>query len=51
MASLVGKRPGASSSRFSMLLIVGVFIVGMVRQVIRYEWIEAVAGNLAPGAG
>ena len=28
-----------------VLLIVGVFIVGMVRQVIRPEWIEAVAGS------
>jgi len=27
------------------LLIVGVFIVGMVRQLIRPEWIEAVAGS------
>ncbi|MFZ2298902.1 MAG: permease, partial [Aquabacterium sp.] len=28
-----------------VLLIVGVFIVGMVRQLIRPEWIEAVAGS------
>lgn len=28
-----------------VLLIVGVFIVGMVRQVIRPEWIEALAGS------
>lgn len=28
-----------------LLLVVGVFIVGMVRQVIRPEWIEALAGS------
>lgn len=28
-----------------VVLVVGVFIVGMVRQVIRPEWIEAVAGS------
>lgn len=28
-----------------VLLVVGVFIVGMVRQVIRPEWIEALAGS------
>jgi uncharacterized membrane protein YraQ (UPF0718 family) len=29
------------------LLIVGVFTVGIIRELIRPEWIEAVAGNLA----
>ena len=28
-----------------VLLVVGVFIVGMVRQVIRPEWIESLAGS------
>ena len=28
-----------------VLLVVGVFVVGMVRQIIRPEWIEAVAGD------
>ena len=28
-----------------VLLVVGVFVVGMVRQVIRPEWIESLAGN------
>ena len=28
-----------------VLLVVGVFVVGMVRQIIRPEWIEAVAGS------
>ncbi len=28
-----------------MLLVVGVFVVGMVRQVIQPEWIESLAGN------
>jgi uncharacterized membrane protein YraQ (UPF0718 family) len=33
-----------------VLLVVGVFIVGMVRQIIRPEWIEAVAGSNTPQA-
>lgn len=33
-----------------VLLVVGVFVVGMVRQIIRPEWIEAVAGNNTPQA-
>lgn len=32
------------------LLVVGVFIVGMVRQIIRPEWIESLAGDNTVGA-